>query len=324
MGGSPSKPDNIISVLNNSIVKSVVSTMQRSQDIASQSQIIDVTCTDTSLQIINDSVKECQDTLFANKVTKEDIVKYCQPVINCKASNISMIHSLNITDLSTQTSVIKSNIKSSIENNMKQSLDQIDTSLFPFLLSKDKQKIDNITTTVTENVNKLVQDVENQTTQGQHITLKNFAANNVTLTSAGNIVRNNLQDNTGLQSIISSVANTIVQEMADKANTGLTAWVIKIGGIAIAFIIIVFLIIWLLKRHDTKEFLNMIMPYLILTIGTALIFGLHYLIKPEYIMQTEYVDRIDNGKFIFYCTSYVIFLACAEFIYYRYIKKKNK
>lgn len=313
-------PEQLVSTIYSSITKSVMDSMQLAQNQAITSQLIQISCNEEAVSFMNDQVNRCITELSKDKVTKTKIKKVCHPVIECNATNISIKSALNVTDLTNQTNKIKENINNSLANNIKQDLNSLNTSLLAGNKA-DEQVIDNITKLVSENTQNITQEVYNKSIQNQGLTLTNYAANNVTLSSVSEIVENSIQNINGMSDIINTLSTDITQQLSSDTNS-LTKLVSRIMIISISVIGILFLILFMLKRKDTRDFIEMMTPYFLFLIGVFIILVLHIIIKPSYILNqenTKYTE-INRSRFIFWCTFFSILLGAIEIIYYKFIK----
>mgnify|MGYP006077863471 CR=1 FL=1 len=323
MGNRVAKPDQVVKTVYDSISKSVIESMQTAQSQVFSTQSININCDDTAISAMSNDVNRCIQAFSKKGVDKATIIKLCQPAIRCIANNVSMKSSLNVTDITNQTANIASNIEGSTSNNIKQDLNSMDSSLL--LGSKtDTTTINNITKKVSEHTAKITQAVQDSVVQQQGLELDNYEANNVTIDSVTQVIINNLQNIDGLQEIVTKLSNSIVQELSNNTDS-LTTWVTRIFIIAMGVILLLFFILFVVKRRDTREFISMVTPYAIFAIGTTIIVLLHLYIKPDYILVDTHTKfkEVSTGKFIFWVSFYAILLGASEIIYYRIIKKRN-
>ena len=318
-------PDQVIDTIYKSISESIINSMQLAQNQATASQNVQISCDEEAVSFMTDQVERCAKELKYQK--KKDITlikKLCRPAIECNATNISIKSALNITNLVNQTANIKTNIENSLDSTIKQSLNSLDSSL---LLggNSDELNIKDITKLVSENISNITQEVYNTITQNQNITLSNYAANNVSISSISNIIGNSIQNIEGMSDIVSRISNDIIQELSSNTDS-LTKWVSGIMIAGMAVIAILFLILFLLKRKDTKDFIQLMIPYILFFIGVMIIIAIHMIIKPSYIMTDEYNNKykkVSRDRLIFWCTFFAIILGTIEIIYYKFIKKKK-
>lgn len=313
------KPDQVINTVYDSISKSVIESMQSAQSLVFTSQDINVRCDDVAVASMTEDVDHCIETLINKKKDKKTVKKLCKPVIQCIANNISMVSSLNVTDLTNQTASIQSNIENSMTNNITQNLNSLDQSLL--LGDTNKTNIENITNLVKENTQEITQAVYDSVTQQQGLTLNNYSANNITIDSVSEVVIKNVQNIDGVQSIVTDISNDIIQTLSSNTDS-LTSWVIKIMSVFLGIVGLIFFILYIVKRKDTGDFIRMVMPYGIFIIGVIMIVSIHLLFKPDYIMSEDHREyrEIDTGKFIFWTVFYSIILFVMEYIYFNIIK----
>ena len=314
------KPDTIINTINKSISDNITNSIQSSQNSVYQAQIVIILCEADAINIVENGINTCRSTLKDKGVSNDLINKYCISILNCKGSNISLNSSLNVTNITSQTAVITQTVKDTITSDIKQKLNSIDNQL-KALLAETQADIENINTQVQENIVNIVQKIQNNVTQNQNITLTNYSANNITITSVNDIVFNSVQNISSIQSIVQNISNKIVQVLNNKPKT-LADMVLNIASIVLAFIIVIFVIVGVLKSNDSRNFLNKYSPYIIFIIISVLIIWLHLILKPSYILKNNNNSTIiiDNNKLILYCSTYIIILGVIEIIIYKFKK----
>jgi hypothetical protein len=314
------KPDTIINTINKSISDNITNSIQSSQNSVYQAQIVNILCDIDAINIVENGINTCRSTLKDKGVSNDLINKYCISILNCKGSNISLNSSLNVTNITSQTAVITQTVKDTITSDIKQKLNSIDNQL-KALLAETQADIENINTQVQENIVNIVQKIQNNVTQNQNITLTNYSANNITITSVNDIVFNSVQNISSIQSIVQNISNKIVQVLNNKPKT-LADMVLNIASIVLAFIIVIFVIVGVLKSNDNRNFLNKYSPYIIFIIISVLIIWLHLILKPSYILKNNnnFTIIIDNNKLILYCSTYIIILGVIEIIIYKFKK----
>ena len=314
------KPDTIINTINKSISDNITNSIQSSQNSVYQAQIVNILCDVDAINIVENGINTCRSTLKDKGVSNDLINKYCISILNCKGSNISLNSSLNVTNITSQTAVITQTVKDTIKSDITQKLNSIDNQL-KALLAETQADIENINTQVQENIVNIVQKIQNNVTQNQNITLTNYSANNITITSVNDIVFNSVQNISSIQSIVQNISNKIVQVLDNKPKT-LADMVLNVASIVLAFIVVIFVIVGVLKSKDSKNFLNKYAPYIIFIIISVLIIWLHLILKPSYILKNNNNSTIiiDNNKLILYCSTYIIILGVIEIIIYKFKK----
>lgn len=322
MGNSVATPKEVSNTVYNSISKSVLQSMQTAQSQVFSTQTVNINCDDAAIAAMTNDVNRCRDSLIAKGVDKNIVNKVCQPAIQCIANNISIKSSLNVTDLTNQTANIQSNISSSLSDNISQDLTNNNSALA--LSGKDTTSINDITNKVSENTANIIQQVQTNVMQQQGLTLDNYEANNITMNAATDIIAQNVQNIDGVQSIVTDLSNSIVQTLSNNTDS-LTTWVTRIFISAMGVILLMFFILFVVKRPDTRDFISMILPYVIFAIAVCVIVVLHLMFKPDYIIidNNEQYRQIDQGKFIFWVGFYAIIFGAMEIIYYRYIKNRQ-
>lgn len=321
-------PSQIVDSIYKSISSSIINIMQQAQSQAVNSQNINIQCSDDAISYMNTQVNRCISTLTEQKKDKKTIIKLCKAPIQCNASNISIKNSLNITNIVSQTANIQSSISNSLTDNIKQSLTGMSPDLITSLLagnSKTSQKIQNVTDLIASNTQNITQSVQDYVFTSQTLNLYNYSANNVLISNVSDIIINSVQGIASMQDIINDISNDISSTL-NNTQTSLTQWITYIFLTGLGIIVILFLFIYFLKRKDTRDFVTMIIPYIILLSCIIIIVTIHLILKPSYILvqNNQVTKTIDVGKFIFYCFLYSACIAIIEFVYYKITKQKTE
>jgi hypothetical protein len=312
----------ITSTINKSVSNSIINTIQQYQSSVSQSQILEVDCDDKTLEIISRYNLKCVSTLNNLKIPKAYILKYCKPVIECKASNVSMGSSINIQDITKQTSVIESKIQTSIENDVQQTLKQFSNELTDFFISsKNNLLLKNLSTNVSTNITSVLQDIQNDVNSTQKITIDNYSSNNIESSILFESVNKIILSNSDIQNSIFELSNSISQTINNNNSNSLASWATTLGSISISVVVILFLIIGIIKRPNTRQFIFMVAPYVLLLIFATVTVLAQYITKPLYIMNDKFPEKIDTLKLLGYSFIYIFIFAIVEVLYFRYIKK---
>ena len=316
-------PDQLIQTIYNSISKSTIDSMQLSQNQAISSQRAVISCDDQAVAFMTDQTTRCIKELKKKGFNDINIKKLCNSPIKCNATNISIKSSLNITDLINQTASIKANIENSLSSNITQDLNSLNTSLL-LGSNADKMIIKEITDLVAENIADITQEVYNTVKQEQSLILNNYIANNITISNVSTIVGNIVQNIDGMSDLVTTISNDIIQQLSVNTDS-LTTWVRGIMIIGMSIVVILFLILFVLKRKDTRDFIEFITPYVLFLIGVLVIMAVHLIVKPPYIMNDKDMKykEINRDRFIFWCTFFSILLCAFEIIYFKLIKKKT-
>lgn len=320
MGSSLSTTDQITNNINNTITSNISSNIQTAQNSVYQSQVVNINCDTDVIKIIENGISDCRTTLKNSGLTPDLINKYCKSVLNCKGSNINMTNTLNVTNLTNQSSAITRSVSDSIKNDITQSLTHVSNVLQQLFNTSDyQQQINNLASTVTKNVADIVQTVENSVTQNQTITLTNYSANNILMSSVSNIVLNSIQNNTSIQSSVQNISNQVTQVLNNQPKT-LTDYISSIITIILFVVLLIFVIISMLKSESTRAVLSRYSPYMIFVGACILIIWLLKFLKPFYILQDQNatVKEIDNKKLLLYCSIYIIIFGVIEIIIFKY------
>ena len=321
-------PSQIVDSIYKSVSSSIINIMQQAQNQAVNSQNINIQCSDDAVSYMNTEVNRCISTLTKEQTKdKKSIMKLCKAPIQCSASNISMKNSLNITNIVNQKANIQSNISNSLTDNIKQSLTGMSPDLITSLLannSKTSQKIQNVTDLTSSNTQNIIQSVQDYVFTSQTLNLYNYSANNVSISNVSDIIINSVQGIATMQDIVNDISNDISSTL-NNTQTSLTQWITYIFLTGLGIIVMLFLFIYFLKRKDTRDFVTMIIPYIILLSSIIIIVTIHLTLKPSYILvqNNQVTKTIDIGKFIFYCFLYSAGIGIIEFVYYKIRKQNN-
>jgi hypothetical protein len=316
-------PDNIIKTIYNSISTSIIDSMQSAQSQVLSTQDINITCTDEAVYYITNDYIRCIKGLSKKKIENTIIEKLCKPPINCSAKNVKIKSSLNVTDIMKQTGKIQSNIEDSLSNNIKQDLKSTNSST-AFLSTVDKLDINNLVVKISENTQSITQKISDKVTQQQGLTLYNYEANNITITSVLDIITESVQELDSVQLEVTKITQEMIQAMSNNTDS-LREWVVKIAKSSLAIIGLLFLSIYIVKRKDSREFVQFILPYVIYIIAVCVIILVHTIFLPSYILikNNEKTKQIDTKKLYMYVIIYSISFGLMELIYYKIIKKPS-
>ena len=321
-------PKQIVDNISSSVSNTVIDAIQTAQDQYITSQNIEIKCDDDVNNYLIDQLGRCLNSFSTSNHSKEDIQKICTIPVYCNASNINIKSSVNINNLTNQTTVIQSNINNSISNNISQNLSSLDPSILSLISGSNKditQNISNITKVVTDNTTKILQSVYNNISQSQTLTLSNYEADNVNFNIVSNVVINILQSNNDYQSAVTDISNQLSQ-VANSSNQGLSSIITKIYIIALAAIVILFLLLFFLKRKNTRDFITFIFPYFIFIVVASSIFLINLYVEPSWVLDSDNttVKKLNSGKYILYSFLPIILFGFIEYAVYKfYINKKT-
>jgi hypothetical protein len=319
-------PKQVSDSVSSAVSKTIMDSIQTAQDQYSVLQNLNVTCDEEINDLLNTETNRCIEELNKQGYSNDMITKYCDIPVYCRGKNITMKSSANITDVLKQTSVISSNINNSVTNNISQNLSSLSPSVLSLIQGGGNitQKIKSITDIVTTNSSKIIQKIYNSTSQSQVLTLKNYDANNVSLSSIAKVTNNFLQTNKVYQSAITDIVN-VISQVAKSGDNSLSTWIQRIFFVFIGIIVIIFMLIYFLKKRNTREFAAFILPYVILVSVLAVIISVNLKLKPAWVLKdnNETVKEIDYSKFLFYTIVPIIILAVIEYMYIKYRRKSQ-
>ena len=321
------QPSQIANSISTAISNTIMSAIQTSQNSYTSKQNINISCDPDINKYIYDQFDKCVESLKKLNWSKNDIKKLCTIPVFCKADNISMKNSANITNLTDQESEIKSNISNSISNNISQSLSKLSPDILSLLAAGNKdisQYISSITKVVTNNVSSITQDLYINIQNSSTLSLTNYAAYNVNLNQISNISNNFVQTNKTIQDSINNISNLLSQKATNSQNSFMNT-IQKVFIIVITMISVVFIFLFFLKRKNTQQFVSFIMPYVIFFSFSAVVFYINIYVKPKWVLIDNNTtdDKIDRGKLLFYSALPIILFGLIEIFYFRY-KKSHK
>ena len=341
MGNGPSvaKPKQIIDNINSSITNTIMNGIQQATSSVSNTQQLNMTCSEDMNNLLYDvsNIPLCLEQLTSLKESGRFpkfndymVEQLCKPPFNCDAFNITMKSSLNISDVTNQSSSVSNYVTNNISNNIQQNLKTNSTMLSQvtdqiFGSKKTKQSLENINTSLVQNMTNILQDVSDYVKKNQEISLYNYSANNITMDSVTDVINNHVQNNVVISSTISDITNNISQTLIDNRST-FTDLITKLFYFGLAGVGVFILFLTLLKKKNTQNFMVFILPYLIFFILLFTASYITYLIKPNFILITsdENTDTIDNIKFIMTIIVYAGIIGVIELAIYKIIQAKWK
>lgn len=320
------QPSQIVNAVSTAISNTIMSSIQTAQNLYTSKQNINIMCDPDINQYIYDQLDQCTESLKTLNWSKNDIKKLCTIPVFCKADNVSMKSSANITNLSNQESQIKSSISNSLSSNISQNISNLDPGLLSLILGSNSditQYINQINQVVTNNISSITQDIYNNIQQSSTLSLTNYSAYNVSLNQISNIVNNFVQSNKTIQSSINNISS-VLSQTATSGNSFMNT-IQKVFIIVILIIVITFILLFFLKRKNTREFVTFIMPYVIFFSFAAIVFYINIYIKPKWVLieDNTTANTIDRGKLIFYSALPIILFGLMEIFYLRYKKSHN-
>ena len=293
MGGNNSIIDNI----NNAIADNILNSIQEVQKTSKLTQSITGKCDSDTIKILTDGYNNCIFTLIDIGPVAGDLSEACSPFANlCSMTDISLSSSINIAD----SSISDTNVEQQINTNINNYLQQYNKG------GSTDQLIKNINNQSVKNISNILEQLKNSSRVTQTIKLNNFSAKFISLKNSITIITNVLQSDNDLQKSISDVSNIITQTSENTDNSYLMNLYIIIG-IALVISVILKVTMMMSNSKDYKDFFKKFLPYIGFIIISAIVLGIHLLLKPSYITYTNIDGKkyIDNKKFGIFMSVYI-------------------
>ena len=293
MGGNNSIIDNI----NNAIADNILNSIQEVQKTSKLTQSITGKCDSDTIKILTDGYNNCIFTLIDIGPVAGDLSEACSPFANlCSMTDISLSSSINIAD----SSISDANVEHQINTNINNYLQQYNKG------GSTDQLIKNINNQSVKNISNILEQLKNSSRVTQTIKLNNFSAKFISLKNSITIITNVLQSDNELQKSISDVSNIITQTSDNSDNSYLMNLYIIIG-IALVISVILKVTMMMSNSKDYKDFFKKFIPYIGFIIISAIVLGIHLLLKPSYITYTNIDGKkyIDNKKFGIFMSVYI-------------------
>ena len=293
MGGNNSIIDNI----NNAIADNILNSIQEVQKTSKLTQSITGKCDSDTIKILTDGYNNCIFTLIDIGPVAGDLSEACSPFANlCSMTDISLSSSINIAD----SSISDTNVEQQINTNINNYLQQYNKG------GSTDQLIKNINKQSVKNISNILEQLKNSSRVTQTIKLNNFSAKFISLKNSITIITNVLQSDNDLQKSISDVSNIITQTSENTDNSYLMNLYIIIG-IALVISVILKVTMMMSNSKDYKDFFKKFLPYIGFIIISAIVLGIHLLLKPSYITYTNIDGKkyIDNKKFGIFMSVYI-------------------
>ena len=293
MGGNNSIIDNI----NNAIADNILNSIQEVQKTSKLTQSITGKCDSDTIKILTDGYNNCIFTLIDAGPAAGDLSEACSPFANlCSMTDISLSSSINIAD----SSISDANVEQQINTNINNYLQQYNKG------GSTDQLIKNINNQSVKNISNILEQLKNSSRVTQTIKLNNFSAKFISLKNSITIITNVLQSDNELQKSISDVSNIITQTSENTDNSYLMNLYIIIG-IALVISVILKVTMMMSNSKDYKDFFKKFIPYIGFIIISAIVLGIHLLLKPSYITYTNIDGKkyIDNKKFGIFMSVYI-------------------
>ena len=293
MGGNNSIIDNI----NNAIADNILNSIQEVQKTSKLTQSITGKCDSDTIKILTDGYNNCIFTLIDAGPAAGDLSEACSPFANlCSMTDISLSSSINIAD----SSISDANVEQQINTNINNYLQQYNKG------GSTDQLIKNINNQSVKNISNILEQLKNSSRVTQTIKLNNFSAKFISLKNSITIITNVLQSDNELQKSISDVSNIITQTSDNSDNSYLMNLYIIIG-IALVISVILKVTMMMSNSKDYKDFFKKFIPYIGFIIISAIVLGIHLLLKPSYITYTNIDGKkyIDNKKFGIFMSVYI-------------------
>ena len=294
---SISTPSQTTNNINNIITTNILNSFQNTENNIEIQQTINAKCDSTAAKTLTDFYYFCVDLkLKTDPTNTTDIRKICNDSFNiCSSSNINLDSTLNFTS----TTALDEKSKQDILTNIKNSITQ---------LSKDaanEQDIQNITNVVSQNIEKIYADVQNNSGNKQTIDLENYSITFVSLTQASTIINNTILNNKSIQDSISNISTTIIQlNLNDPSSLSL---LYKIIGGVISIMFIIYILSLLITSKNVSQFFKKIIMLCSFIIIFVVIAYVIYKNPFHFLTYKNTKDEIIFNKFLYTCLLFVLY-----------------
>jgi len=306
MGSSPSQ---IATSMNNIMSKSILKSIQKANSTTQASITFTAKCNKSALNIKSNCVNECNKNIDKLKTHYSECSEVCKDI--CTIRNVDIQQRFLYNGSLTLTNKIKQDVKTGIENDLKQLCDGCN----------ENQRASVSNNVTKDNIIKITQDINNDTSSTITLTLDNETVHSLKISQVIDITKNVLLENKVLQTSVQKVSTTIYQK-----SVGSYGWIVKAGAILIAVLILTFFVVAFNKSSDFKDFLKMNAAYLIFLSLVLIITIVHVLLKPAYV---SYVDpeseekKLMSGKLALYMVLYCFAIGIILAIVFKIISSHN-
>jgi hypothetical protein len=220
--GTASSTTNYTTIINNTIVSSVTTSLQNTGNQAFSIQNIKIDCNNPNyLEKKGKFMKECMkywsniyEDLEPQKMVK--IIKQnCNNPWNCGASHIKMSGNLNANLTQEQVSQSMIDAQTAIENNINQKA-QTTTGLFEFG-QKTKNVIKDESTTITNAISENFQDISTSIGSVQTLEIESGTIKYISMDIVTKAISNFVQNNNTVINAVTTINNSIVQDASSKS-----------------------------------------------------------------------------------------------------------
>ena len=310
-------PSQVKDVINDVITNSIITAIQKTTVIQDNIQELNNKCSNTAVNYVYNSTVDCVNGLKSLKASNEDIEKLCSPIYTCEGKNISITDSFKKNSNIEQNSDIENNIKNEITKNLGQ---EINKKVGPFDFNTVTQKIGDMTKEITNVLGYINQTINNSDISNQEINLGNFRADNISIDSAKKITSDIVQSNQTIQNIVNQI-NEKISQYSTQNSSSLTNIITTVFYSIVGVVLLIFVILFIIKRKDTQQFIKLLIPFIIYIVIMGVVILTLYIIKPKFIYNGKNTDKITYYSFI---TSIGIVLGVIIGIYYKLSSKKPK
>lgn len=245
--------------ISNSTMSTVQSNTNSSEAITNVQAVCDAATASTQIQgcagCAKQAINLCSDQVKTiGKICSNEqlagLNSLCGLVCkaNCSISNINLSNKVVMITKSTMESTSEGEIKQNINEKLNQSIKDASAN------QTINSGIKNITTVVM----KSLQNISNNSSSTINLKFKDQAVSGIT---SDNFV-SQLSDSLLKTYDSAKVINTAAVQISQSAE-GTYKWIMIVGGILIALLIFVFLILMLAKSRDLKDFFNKMLPVFI-------------------------------------------------------------
>jgi len=238
---------NISKIITNTLVESVISTVQKASNNSVQSQTINVDCNEINGKVIQARI-DCIEKIKNLGWTTEQMLKFCpiEQGITCGANHIEMSNSIKTNFTSEMNADIQSSIQQTIANKISQKATQ-DLNIVD-IGKKMQNEIDDISNSVAKEYIDNIQTSNEFNSMSQTINITGGEVSYINLSLASDIISKYVQSNKTISSQINSLSNDIQQTASQSSDNPIVKILVMIVAFIIFLLIIISIILYIIKN----------------------------------------------------------------------------
>ena len=255
MGGLNSV-SNITKNFNTVITQTTLNVLQNSSTKISQSQVLDVDCTEfqkTKAKFMNDCQQRIEKLIDKGEASIADLKSSCDIFGSCGADQVSLNGVLQANLSSSMISDVSQKIQKDLSSKITQSAKQ-STGIGQFGV-KTKNELDTFTKTVSDLIENFLQNLDSNSDAIQTIVVKDGQVSMISFDMFTNILQKKVLENSTYVQGIQNVKNVAEQDAENKSGSDskLVKVIVIIAGSIIGFMIALGVVLAILKKSDKQK-----------------------------------------------------------------------